>query len=120
LISGMFPDPDDFAAALRWSPEAVLREQKIFLGPDEPMKDGDKVAFLNFDPAKPDSQLRVEGELALGIAFSDSRWDSTRPALAELKAALFQYGEYAGALYADPPHFEDPAQLADLMLIASG
>jgi hypothetical protein len=115
LISGMFPDPDDFAAALRWSPEAILREQKIFLGPDEPMKDGDKVAFLNFDPAKSDPHLRVEGELAFGIAFSDRRWDSTRPALADLKAALFQYGEYAGALYVDPPQFEDPAQLADLM-----
>jgi hypothetical protein len=119
LISGMFPDPDDFAAALRWSPEAVLREQKIFLGPDEPMKDGDKVAFLNFDPAKPDPQLRVEGELAFGIAFSDRRWDSTRPALAELKAALFQYGEYTTSLFVEPPQFEDPAQLADLMRIAS-
>lgn len=120
LISGMFPDPDDFATTLRWSPEAILREQKIFLSPDEPMKDGDKVAFLNFDPAKPDPQLRVEGNLALGIAFSDSHWDSTRPALSELKAALFQYGEYASALYAEPSRFEDPAQLADLMLIAYG
>lgn len=115
LISGMFPDPDDFAALLHWSPEAVLREQKIFLGPDEPMKDRDKVAFLNFDPAKPDPQLRVEGELAFDIAFSDRRWDSSRPAIAELKAAINQYAEYAGALYVEPPQFEDPAQLADLM-----
>lgn len=115
LISGMFPDPNDFAALLHWNPEAVLREQKIFLGPDEPMKDGDKVAFLSFDPAKPDPQLRVEGELAFDIAFSDRRWDSSRPAIAELKAALNQYAEYAGALYVEPPQFEDPAQLADLM-----
>jgi hypothetical protein len=115
LISGMFPDPDDFAALLHWSPEAVLREQKIFIGPDEPMKDGDKVAFLSFDPAKPDPQLRVEGELAFDIAFSDRRWDSSRPAIAELHAALGQYAEYAGALYVEPPQFEDPGKLADLM-----
>jgi hypothetical protein len=115
LVSGMFPDPDDFAALLGRSPEAVLREQKIFLGPDQPMKDGDKVAFLNFDPAKPDPQLRVEGELAFDIAFSDRDWDSSRPAIAELKAAINQYVEYAGALYVEPPQFEDPAQLADLM-----
>jgi hypothetical protein len=115
LISGMFPDPDDFAAMLRWRPEAVLREQKIFLGPDQPMKDGDKVAFLNFDPSKLDPDLRVEGELAVDIAFSDSGWDSSRPALAELKAAINQYAEYAGALYVEPPQFEDPGQLADLM-----
>ncbi|HEY6731546.1 MAG TPA: hypothetical protein VI039_11025 [Solirubrobacterales bacterium] len=115
LISGMFPDPDDFAAIIRSSPEAVLREQKIFLGPNEPMKDGDKVAYLNFDPAKPDPELRVEGDLAFGIAFSDGRWDSSRPAATELKAAINQYAEYAGALYAEPPFFEDPAQLAELM-----
>lgn len=115
LISGLFPDPDDFAALLQWSPEAVLREQRIFLGPDKPMKDGDKVAFLNFDPSKADPQLRVEGKLAFDIAFSDGGWDSSRPAIAELKAAINQYVEYAGALYAEPPYFEDPAQLADLM-----
>jgi hypothetical protein len=115
LISGLFPDPDDFAALLKWSPEAVLREQKILLGPDNPMKDGDKVAFLNFDPDKPDPQLGVEGELAFDIAFSDRGWDSSRPALAELKAAINQYVEYAGALYMEPPQFEDPAKLTDLM-----
>lgn len=115
LISGLFPDPDDFAALLKWSPEAVLREHKIFLGPDKPLKDGNKVASLNFDPAKPDPDLRIEGELAFDIAFSDGGWDSSRPALAELKAAINQYVEYAGALYMEPPQFEDPAQLADLM-----
>ena len=115
LISGMFPDPDDFAALLKWSPDAVLREQKIFLGPDQPLKEGKEVAFLNFDPAKPNPELRIEGELAFDIAFSDRDWDSSRPAITELKAAINQYVEYAGALYAEPPHFEDPARLADLM-----
>lgn len=120
LISGLFPNPDDFAATLKWSPEAVLREQKILLGPDRPMKDGKKIAFLNFDPAKPDPELRVEGEPAIDIAFSDRGWDSSRPAIAELKAAIGQYVEYATALYVEPPQFEDPANLADLMRRDSG
>jgi hypothetical protein len=115
LISGLFPDPDDFAALLKWDPGAVLREQRILLGPDRPMKDGDEIAYLNFNPAKGYPELRVEGELAFDIAFSDRDWDSSRPALGELKRAIGQYAEYAGALYAEPPHFEDPAQLADLM-----
>ncbi len=115
LISGIFPDPDDFAALLKWDTGAVLREQRIFLGPNRPMKDGDKVAYLNFDPAKPYPNLRVEGELAFDVAFSDRDWDSSRPALRMLKAAVGQYAEYAGSLYAEPPYFEDPAKLADLM-----
>lgn len=114
LVSGVYPDPDDFAAILHWNPEAVLRRQEIFLT-DKPLEDGDEVASLNFDPRKPDPNLYVEGELGFDIAFSDGKWDSGRAPIAELQAALGQYVEFAAALFVDPPHFEDPALLADLM-----
>lgn len=39
----------------------------------------------------------------------------SRAATTDLKAALFQYVEYAAPLFLDPPQFEHPAQLADLM-----
>jgi hypothetical protein len=115
LVSGVFPDPDDFAAMLKWNPDAVLRHQEILLGLGEPLKEGDEVARLNFDPRRPDPELHAEGELGFDIAFSDKGWDGSRAALADLKAALFQYVEYAAALFVEPPQFEDPAQLADLM-----
>jgi hypothetical protein len=115
LISGIYPDPDDFAAILKWNPDAVLRAHEILLKPNQPLKDGTPVAALNFDPRKPDPEMRVKGELAFDIAFSDRGWDSDRPHLTELKAALGQYVEYATPLWLDPPQLEDPAQLADLM-----
>jgi hypothetical protein len=115
LISGVFPDPNDFAAMIQWNPDAVLRRQEILLKAEEPLENGAKVAALNFDPAKADPEVRVEGELASDIAFSDGNWKGTRAGLADLKAALFQYVEYATALWLEPPQLEDPAQLADLM-----
>lgn len=115
LITGVYPDPDDFAAIIKWNPDAVLRRHEILLAPDQPLKDGTKVAALNFDPSKPDPEVCVKGELGFDIAFSDGRWDSDRPRIYQFTAALRQYIEYATGLWLEPPQLEPISELSRML-----